>query len=48
MVREGGGVEAKSIWETALKKVAEGLRAQSASLGVLASASSTTSKSCTC
>ena len=41
MVREGS--EWKQVdWETALKKVADGLRAKASSLGVLASASSTT------
>ena len=41
MVREGS--EWKQVdWETALKKVADGLRAKAANLGVLASASSTT------
>jgi NADH-quinone oxidoreductase subunit G len=41
MVREGS--EWKRVdWETALKKVADGLRAKASSLGVLASASATT------
>jgi NADH-quinone oxidoreductase subunit G len=41
MVREGS--EWKQVdWETALKKVADGLRAKASSLGVLASASATT------
>src|SRR6185369_7054778 len=41
MVREGS--EWKQVdWETALKKVADGLRAKASNLGVLASASSTT------
>lgn len=41
MVKEGG--EWKQVdWETALNRVAEGLRANAANLGVLASASSTT------
>jgi NADH-quinone oxidoreductase subunit G len=45
MVREGSGKEAEwkpVSWETALEKVASGLRAQASSLGVLASPSSTT------
>ena len=42
MVREGGGTWKQVDWETALKHVADGLRAKAASLGVLASPSSTT------
>jgi NADH-quinone oxidoreductase subunit G len=41
MIRAGGDWKAVS-WETALQKVAEGLKSHASSLGVLASASSTT------